>query len=187
MPIKERYRQNPQKYIEESTRYCQENKEKVKESKHNSYLKNKEERIKKAKIYYQENKEKINRRNNQRYIKNKEKYKLTQKRYFQNNKEKIYERARLYRRRIKLEIFNHYSGDPPKCDCCKEEQFEFLTIDHIDGSGREHRRQFGGRGGDALYQWLRRNNYPKGFRVLCYNCNCCIGHLGYCPHSREKQ
>jgi hypothetical protein len=36
-----------------------------------------------------------------------------------------------------------------------------------------------------LYLWLKRNNYPTGFRVLCHNCNLAIGFYGYCPHHRQ--
>lgn len=38
--------------------------------------------------------------------------------------------------------------------------------------------------GIDMAQWCRRNGYPKGFRVLCHNCNMAIGFYGYCPHSR---
>jgi hypothetical protein len=34
--------------------------------------------------------------------------------------------------------------------------------------------------------WLKRNGYPKGFRVLCHNCNSARGLYGYCPHKRRK-
>lgn len=30
--------------------------------------------------------------------------------------------------------------------------------------------------------WLRRNNYPNGFQVLCHNCNMAKGFYGKCPH-----
>ena len=33
----------------------------------------------------------------------------------------------------------------------------------------------------------QRNNYPVGFRVLCWNCNCSIGMYGECPHQEEKR
>ncbi len=70
------------------------------------------------------------------------------------------------------------------CQCCADERFLFLTIDHIDGGGVAHMRKLreGGYGGHNLYAWLRKNNYPTGFRTLCYNCNCVRGRVGYCPH-----
>ena len=32
----------------------------------------------------------------------------------------------------------------------------------------KHRKETGGAN---LYVWLRKNNYPIGFQILCYNCN----------------
>jgi hypothetical protein len=56
----------------------------------------------------------------------------------------------------------------------------FLTIDHIENNGAEHRRQQrnGQNKGHDIYAWLRKNNYPEGFQVLCYNCNCAKGIYG---------
>jgi hypothetical protein len=33
---------------------------------------------------------------------------------------------------------------------------------------------------------LRKNNHPPGYRVLCFNCNFAIYHLGSCPHALRK-
>lgn len=86
-------------------------------------------------------------------------------------------KERAYAQRVRLEILTHYSGGTPRCACCSECLLEFLAIDHIYGGGREHRRQV-----KHFYSWLRRNNYPEGFRVLCHNCNFALGKYGYCPH-----
>lgn len=64
------------------------------------------------------------------------------------------------------------------CVCCQENRVEFLSIDHVDG----HRE--GPRSGSPLYRWLKRNNFPTGFRVLCMTCNFAFGHFGYCPHHK---
>ena len=74
----------------------------------------------------------------------------------------------------------HYSGGSPKCACCGESMFEFLSIDHIGGGGKAHRKKIGG--SSYLYSWLERNGFPEGFQVLCHNCNQAIGIFGYCPH-----
>lgn len=82
-----------------------------------------------------------------------------------------------YRRKIKC--INAYGG---KCVCCGESHWQFLSIDHINGGGREHRRQLGGHA--YFYEWLKRHGYPKdNYRCLCYNCNQCFGIYGYCPHN----
>lgn len=62
---------------------------------------------------------------------------------------------------------------------------EFLTLDHIGGGGRAHREQVGA--GDKIYRWLRDNSYPKGFRVMCFNCNYAVFRYGTCPHQEEKK
>ncbi|HUW17672.1 MAG TPA: hypothetical protein VMW16_00035 [Sedimentisphaerales bacterium] len=81
---------------------------------------------------------------------------------------------------LKTEVFSAYGG---KCVCCGENNLMFLSIDHINGQGTRHRRQIGG-SSNLLYRWLRKNNYPKGFQVLCFNCN--RGKYfnnGICPHN----
>lgn len=86
-----------------------------------------------------------------------------------------------HRLQMKLEVLKEYGG---KCTCCNEEKFEFLTIDHIDGKGAEHRRSVGNSsGGCNFYQWLKKNNYPKdNFQILCFNCNYAKHAYGTCPH-----
>ncbi len=56
------------------------------------------------------------------------------------------------------------------CACCGETEPLFLSIDHINNDGAEHRKALKFRGG-ALYNWLKKNGYPEGFQVLCMNCN----------------
>ena len=104
-----------------------------------------------------------------------------------NHRDKVLERSKRNQRKLRLEILKHYGGDPPKCACpgCDEDHIEFLTIDHINNNGAEHLREIGVGAGSAFYYWLKRSNYPRGFQVLCWNCNCAKGRYGYCPHERE--
>lgn len=99
--------------------------------------------------------------------------------YYRKNPAKKKEHNKRYARKLKLEVLTHYSGNPPKCTCCEETHIEFLTIDHIHGGGSRQTREVGR--GKNFYQWLKRNHFPKGFRVLCLNCNFSFGHYGYCP------
>lgn len=78
------------------------------------------------------------------------------------------EQTRQQRERLKLEVMEAYGG--AKCAHCDETELRFLEIDHIDGGGKQHVKEIGG-GGHNLYQWLKRNNFPPGFRVLCPTCN----------------
>lgn len=78
---------------------------------------------------------------------------------------------------LKRLVFNAYGGC--HCACCGVSHMEFLSIDHVNNDGAEHRRLVHAA---ALYGWLKRNNFPTGYRVLCMNCNFATGHGGYCPH-----
>ena len=79
------------------------------------------------------------------------------------------------REKRKSEIIEHYSNGMMCCAHCGIDDLEVLTIDHIEQNGAEHRRQVGIRGkgtdGINLRPWLKRNGYPPGYRVLCFNCN----------------
>lgn len=83
------------------------------------------------------------------------------------------------RRQEKRDLFQRYGG--AKCSRCGEEEIDFLTIDHIGGGGARHRREIG----TNIYKWLRENNYPVGFRVLCMNCNWATRHGRPCPHTTK--
>jgi hypothetical protein len=88
-------------------------------------------------------------------------------------------RANRHSAKLRSEVVSEYGG---KCVCCGENNEIYLSIDHIDGGGAEHRRLIGG-SGSHLYNWLKRNNYPKdNFRLLCFNCNHAVGVYGVCPH-----
>lgn len=94
--------------------------------------------------------------------------------------------ARDYRTRRKQRVMDHYGG---KCECCGETGLEFLTIDHVERDGKEHRDALGGRNNSGVHMhwWLEKNNYPDGFRVLCYNCNfASYWNGGVCPHKEES-
>ncbi len=76
---------------------------------------------------------------------------------------------RQLRRGYKFEFVSNYGG---RCSVCGECNWEFLTVDHVNGGGNQHRRGLH-LGGAAFYRWLKRKGYPKNeFRLLCFNCNC---------------
>lgn len=85
-----------------------------------------------------------------------------------------------YKLRIKREVLEFYGG---RCFCCSEADLMFLTIDHVNDDGYKHRKELGGKSGLSFYLWLRRNDYPSGYQVACWNCNCARRlNNGICPH-----
>ncbi len=81
------------------------------------------------------------------------------------------ERARAIQRRsdarVRQAVFDRYGWT---CACCGAT--ENLTIDHINGDGKEHRAADGlGKGSHKFYRWLVANNFPEGFQTLCGVCN----------------
>ena len=96
--------------------------------------------------------------------------------------EKSKEQSRASRLRIKLEVFEAYGGC--QCACCGEEHLRFLSIDHINGGGFQHRQEIN-QHGCSFYRWLRKKKFPPGYRVLCMNCQVSYSRDGYCPHQSE--
>ena len=87
-----------------------------------------------------------------------------------------------YYYRLQHQAIEAYGGY--KCACCDETEPLFLTLDHIDNDGNAFRKKHGfHHHGSKFYKWLRDNNYPPGYQVLCSNCN--HGkhrNKGICPH-----
>ncbi len=81
----------------------------------------------------------------------------------------------------KQAVVAYYSQGANKCACCGEGNIKFLTIDHIEGGGNEHRRSIGF-WGNKFYCWLIKEKFPLGYQVLCFNCNMGRSMWGTCPH-----
>lgn len=132
-------------------------------------IKNKDKIYKQWREYYDRRK-----KNDPNWLKlTYEKRKVSEPNYWENRKKY----SQLSRGYLRKEVLNHYGN---KCACCAEETKEFLTIDHINGGGGKHRKEINGH----VYRWLKKNNFPDGFRLLCYNCNCARGFYGVCPHEK---
>ena len=99
------------------------------------------------------------------------------------SKEDHNDNIKFYRKKLKSEVITRYGG---QCNCCAEKELAFLTIDHINDRGAEHRKKLGMRGGPDFYLWLRKKNYPKGYQVLCFNCNWAKFTIGVCPHQKSS-
>lgn len=88
--------------------------------------------------------------------------------------------------KLKAEVFEQYGGRV--CACCGEKKdIRFLHIDHTDGGGNQHRKSIGGHSGGKFYRWLKRNGFPRGYQVLCADCNTAKGYYGECPHNEQRE
>ena len=142
----------------------------------------------KRRLYLQEYNRKKYRENPQKYIdrKNKwkrdnyEKYLATRRKWHQKNsvKEKSKDVKRNYERRKK--VLEYYSNGKLECACCGEKIYEFLTINHINGGGTKQRKLTK----KPLVDYIFINNFPSGYNILCYNCNCGMSNKGVCPHKK---
>jgi hypothetical protein len=68
---------------------------------------------------------------------------------------------------LKRLAFEKYSG--ARCKNCGNDNFDVLVIDHVANDGHKKRKVEGT--GFRLYYYLKRNNWPPGYQVLCSNCN----------------
>ena len=56
-----------------------------------------------------------------------------------------------------------------KCAICNEDEYEKLTIDHIQNNGNIHRKRMK----STIYNLLYKEPLQKDkYQILCYNCNC---------------
>lgn len=88
------------------------------------------------------------------------------------------EKALYYK--YKSEVIAAYGGC---CDCCKETEPVFLSLEHINGGGNAHRKRAGS--GFAIWLELRRQSFPQGeYTILCHNCQRGRLRPEGCPHKR---
>lgn len=132
----------------------------------------------------EENREIFNQRQRERRENDRERFRETNRRWYARHHEQAYlaglDAGKRYRMRVRLAALRAYSQGEPVCQCCGETTLEFLALDHVNGSGNQHRKEVGTL---AMAEWAKRNNYPPGlFQVLCHNCNMAKGFYGRCPH-----
>jgi hypothetical protein len=123
--------------------------------------------------YYQKNKEHILKCNKRYKQNNKEVIKAQNNRDRERHKEICMVRTNNYNQKLKSEVLIYYSTmiGVPVCahpDCLIMD-IDMLCIDHIDGGGAKHRAEIGR--GRSIYRWLKQNNFPSGYQVLCANHN----------------
>lgn len=69
-------------------------------------------------------------------------------------------------REIKDAAYEKYGGYI--CKWCSTTDRVVLSIDHVNNDGSKHRKEIGT---PTILDWLKKNNYPPGFQILCRNCN----------------
>ena len=83
----------------------------------------------------------------------------------------------------KIKVIEHYSKGTMACICCGVTGIDFLTLDHINNDGADHRRKAKTGAGCDFYAWLLKTNYEdEAIQIMCYNCNCAKQTRGMCPH-----
>ena len=120
--------------------------------------------------YYQKNKGKISQIRKSHHQENKERRKELARNYFNSHRDLVLKHQVGYRVKYnlkkKIEVLSFYSDGSLQCKSCGFNDLRALSIDHINGGGSRHREIMKG----DTYGWLRRNNFPDGYQVLCMNC-----------------
>ena len=157
-------------------KFYEKHKEKRNKNSLDYFYSNKEKRLKYQKDYIEKKK-----------LENLEEFTKKRKEYNQKShnksREKMNETNKVAARKRRQVVLSFYGGNPPKCQCCGEQEYRFLTIDHMNNDGTNHRRELGINSSTDLYIWLIHSDFPKEFQVLCMNCN--FGKRmndGICPH-----
>jgi hypothetical protein len=132
-------------------------------------------------------KDDVRKTNRKYYETHLEEWRKYRNRYILSHGEQIKERIKISHQNLKFSVLAIYSEGQPECSCCGETEISFLSIDHINNDGADHRRKFARKyctfRGYQFYLWLRKYGFPEGFQVLCMNCQFGKKHnAGICPH-----
>ena len=118
-------------------------------------------------------------RDAQRRSANRERFRADHAEWRAKNREHLRRFAKTKRNELRAQVLQAYGGH---CACCGEQERDFLTIDHVNGGGTAHRKAIHGK----VYDQLRREGFPTGYRVLCWNCNWAHRLNGSCPHQSGR-
>jgi hypothetical protein len=154
-----------------------------------SYKKNKVERLARHRIYYKNiyyplHKDKLSVKEKKWNEEHKVERKLYQAEYYQSHRDEVLERTHTRNRvkakeinlqnavsnqKVRVDVLTHYGNGQCVCVKCGYDDMRALTIDHINGNGKEERKKTRNKGVN-FYGWLQRNCYPEGYQTLCANC-----------------
>ena len=91
-----------------------------------------------------------------------------------------------YRANVRKKLMDAYGR---VCVCCGEDNELFLTIDHVNNNGAEHRRGKTGfnTSNEGIYLEMIESLDSGKYQTLCYNCNCGRQrNKGICPHESDR-
>lgn len=90
------------------------------------------------------------------------------RRYKETHREQVRERRIQQYAQLRAAVRDRY-GD--SCACCGTT--EDLSIDHVNGDGKEHRTSIGIKTNNSVrfYRWLLLMYLPPGYQMLCKPCN----------------
>lgn len=101
--------------------------------------------------------------------------------YYAANRDRKMELSAARRVALRREVIEAYGG---VCTCCGEDIDRFLTIDHTNDDGAEHRLSL--TSSQQLWLQIRREGFPDRYRIQCFNCNCGRAlNGGVCPHETK--
>ncbi len=121
-----------------------------------------------------ENNRRWQREYRKKHPENKERNRLASMKWRFLNPQRDKELNRRSRDKLKLEVFTHYAKDGIiRCQKCGFDNIDALSLDHIDDTGAQHRRETSGSkmGGINFYKYIRNHGYPENLQLLCMNCN----------------
>ncbi len=161
-----------------------------------------------CKEYYKKNKKQVNERNkkyrenNPKKValqiqksreKNRENRRRDARRWRKNNPEKVKldsinqtENKKIWATnmvsQLKFQVIEKYSNNEFRCQCCGENTYDFLTVEHINNDGHEDSKKF--RSSRNWYFNLLDNDLYDKITIACWNCNCGrnIRPDKICPH-----
>lgn len=92
--------------------------------------------------------------------------KARKKNYSLYQKERLlFQREDKIKRKHRVLSFYSHLKIKPVCRVCKYDSLVSLDLDHIEEGTKPSLHS------QRLYRWIEKNNYPKGFQVLCRNHN----------------
>lgn len=160
---------------ERTRRYYRENRERVLEQQHDYHARNRGRRSQQAKARYRTDPEPAKARARTRSREARTEINAYLRSKYGEDPVPFKERRRAAQRKLREDVIKGYGG---RCACCGNDFLPHLTLDHVNGGGAEERRLAGG--GRGVYARLRREGYPTGYQILCWNCNAAKHHYGTC-------